>query len=120
MEKTKRQFRRIAIGIAGGAVLVVGIIAIPYPGPGWLIVFAGLAILATEFTWAQRVLDMAKGKYDQWQTWLAGQSTLVKASIWTLTAIVVVVTIWLLNGYGLINDWFNLGLDWLASPLFSR
>lgn len=118
MEKTKRQIRRIAIGIGGGVVLVVGIVAIPYPGPGWLIVFAGLAILATEFVWAQRVLDVAKGKYDQWQAWLARQSSVVKAAIWTLTALVVIVTIWLLNGYGLINQWLNLGQDWLGSPLF--
>lgn len=118
MEKTKRQVRRVAIGISGGLVVVIGIIAIPYPGPGWLIVFAGLAILATEFAWAQRVLDVAKGKYDEWQAWLARQSTLFKVFVWSLTALIVVVTIWLLNGYGLINDWFNLGLDWVKSPLF--
>ncbi len=41
---SKRQLRRIAIGIVGGLLLVVGIIAIPYPGPGWLIVFTALAI----------------------------------------------------------------------------
>lgn len=117
MDKTKRQIKRIAVGVAGGIVLIVGIIAIPYPGPGWLIVFAGLAILATEFTWAQRVLDVAKSKYDQWQVWVKRQSTVVKAMIWTLTAVVVVVTIWLLNGYGLINDWFHLGQDWIKSPL---
>lgn len=51
-------------------VLVVGVIAIPYPGPGWLIVFAGLAILATEFDWARRVLRYARGKYDAWTAWL--------------------------------------------------
>ncbi len=118
MHKTKRQLRRIAIGIVGGVVLVIGIIAIPYPGPGWLIVFAGLAILATEFAWAQKVLDVAKGKYDEWQAWLARQPFIIKAAIWVITAIVVIITIWLLNGYGLINDWLHLGLDWVKSPLF--
>ncbi len=118
MEKTKRRLKRIAIGVTGGAVLIVGIIAIPYPGPGWLIVFTGLAILATEFAWARRVLDIAKTKYDQWQHWLSRQSVLIKATIWTFTAIIVVLTIWLLNGYGLVNNWLNLGLDWLDSPLF--
>jgi uncharacterized protein (TIGR02611 family) len=38
---------------------------VPLPGPGWLIVFAGLAILATEYVWAQRLLNYAKTKVGQ-------------------------------------------------------
>lgn len=114
----KRRAKRISIAIFGGLLLPVGIVAIPYPGPGWLIVFAGLAILATEFDWAQRLLDFAKGKYDAWQDWLKLQAWWVKAIFWALTCVVVIVTIWLLNGYGLINQWFNLGQDWVISPLF--
>lgn len=117
MSRTKKQAKRIATGIIGGFVLVVGLIAIPYPGPGWLIVFSGLAILATEFDWAQRVLDKVKGMYDQWQDWLKRQSSTVRALFWLLTCLIVVATIWLLNGYGLLNTWFNLGWDWLNSPL---
>jgi uncharacterized protein (TIGR02611 family) len=106
----------MAVGIAGGLLLIVGIIAIPYPGPGWLIVFTALAILATEFAWAQRVLDFAKGKYDAWQAWLGRQAIWVRAMFWLLTCIVVVVTIWLLNGYGILNSVFGLHQDWLTSP----
>lgn len=111
--------KRISIGVVGGLIVLIGVIAIPYPGPGWLIVFAGLGILATEFEWAQRVLDRVKSKYDAWQDWLKRQPAYVKALFWILTFIVVVVTIWLLNGYGLINQWLNLGQDWVRSPLFS-
>ena len=118
MERAKHHLRRVVIGAVGGIVLVVGVIAIPYPGPGWLIVFAGLAILATEFTWAQRILDIAKGKYDKWQAWLSRQSFIIKAIVWTVTALIVVVTLWLLNGYGLINGWLHLGQNWVQSPLF--
>ena len=32
------------------------------PGPGWLALIAGLAILATEFTWAERLLEWAKDR----------------------------------------------------------
>ena len=42
--------------MVGLLVLGVGILAIPYPGPGWAIVFIGLAILATEFEWARKLL----------------------------------------------------------------
>jgi hypothetical protein len=80
-------------------------------------VFAGLAILATEFDRAQRILDFAKGKYDAWQEWLKKQPMPIQLIFWLLTFIVVVVTIWLLNGYGLINDLLHLGWGWVHSPL---
>lgn len=120
MESDKKQQRRVqrfATGLGGGIVLVVGILAIPYPGPGWLIVFAGLAILSREFTWAGRVLKFARAKYDHWQAWVKKQHWPVKAAIFGLTCVIVVATIWLVNGYGLLNEWFNLGQDWLQSPL---
>jgi len=118
MDKVKKQAKRVAIGIVGGLVLIVGIIAIPYPGPGWLIVFAGLAILATEFAWAQRVLDFAKGYYNNWTDWLKHQPLTVRLIVLGLTALVVIITLWLLNMFGLMNDWFNLPFKWMKSPLF--
>jgi uncharacterized protein (TIGR02611 family) len=47
---------RIIIGVIGGAITVTGAIALVGPGPGILIVLAGLGILATEFAWAARVM----------------------------------------------------------------
>jgi uncharacterized protein (TIGR02611 family) len=105
------------IAIAGGIVLVAGIIAIPYPGPGWLIVFAGLGILSTEFEWASRLLGFARGKYEQWQEWLKTQNVAVKTGFVIMTGIIVILTIYLLNGYGIINSLLGLNQDWLNSPL---
>lgn len=119
MQKAKRQAKRVGIGIVGGLVLLVGVIAIPYPGPGWLIVFTGLAILATEFAWAQRLLDYAKSKYDAWTEWLKGQSIGVRVLVLSLTGAVVLVTLWLLNVFGMLSGWFNLPVEWLRSP-FAR
>lgn len=51
-----RQVRRIAIAIAGGTVLLVGLAMTVLPGPAFLVIPAGLAILGTEFPWAQRLL----------------------------------------------------------------
>jgi uncharacterized protein (TIGR02611 family) len=58
IKKTKagRLFWRVVIGIVGGAVTALGAIALVGPGPGILIVLAGLGILATEFAWAARVM----------------------------------------------------------------
>lgn len=118
MQVAKRRAKRIGIAIVGGIVLIVGIITIPYPGPGWLTVFAGLAILATEFEWAQRVLDKARGRYDKWQDWLKRQNRWVQFLFLVLTGIVVVVTIWLLNVFGMMADLFNIDIPWVRSPIF--
>lgn len=108
---------RVGVGVVGGLVLVAGILMIPYPGPGWLVVFAGLAILATEFTWAGNVLRYAKGRYDQWNAWLSRQRPLVKVAVWTATAAVVIVTLWLLGAYGLVAGWLGLDWPWVESPI---
>lgn len=55
-----RGTRRLLVFVVGVTVVVVGLILVPLPGPGWAIVFAGFAILATEFTWAEMVLTKAK------------------------------------------------------------
>jgi len=56
----KRSGKRIAVTIAGVAVILLGIVMLVLPGPGLLVIIAGLAILATEYVWAERLLRMAK------------------------------------------------------------
>ena len=101
----------------GTAVLILGIIAIPYPGPGWLILFAGLAILGTEFRWARSVLHWTRARYDYWTEWLRRQSLLIKLVVIALTGVIVLLTLWLLNAFGLIAGWLGLDWDWVRSPL---
>jgi len=118
MDKIITHSKRTLIAILGGLVVVLGLIMVPYPGPGWLVVFGGLAILSTEFTWAHNLLNKAKGYYGAYEVWVAKKPAILRALIWMATALVVVATVWLLNAFGLINNWFNLGLDWVESPLF--
>lgn len=88
---------RVVVGVVGFVVLAVGIAAIPYPGPGWAIVFFGLAILASEFYWAHRTLTYTRRHYDRAMTWVRGQSWWVQAVGALFTAAVVVLTLWLLG-----------------------
>ena len=53
--------KRVLVGVVGGFVTLVGVVALVAPGPGWLIIFTGLGILATEFAWAARALTKARG-----------------------------------------------------------
>ncbi|MDH6237373.1 TIGR02611 family protein [Cryobacterium sp. CG_9.6] len=46
---------RLALGVLGVVVVLIGVLLIPLPGPGWLIVFLGIAILGTEFPAAHRL-----------------------------------------------------------------
>lgn len=59
-ETTEEAKRHIALRLArmtlGFLLLIIGIIAIPLPGPGWAIVAASLVILAQDFVWAERTL----------------------------------------------------------------
>ncbi|MDQ6631397.1 MAG: PGPGW domain-containing protein [Verrucomicrobiota bacterium] len=58
--KSHSQAKKIVIGIIGGTVVLIGIALIVLPGPAFIVIPAGLAILATEFAWAQRWLKKAK------------------------------------------------------------
>ncbi|MGW6361451.1 TIGR02611 family protein [Streptomyces sp. NPDC055092] len=53
---------QVGVFVAGLAVVVAGVIMLPLPGPGWLVIFGGMAIWATEFVWAQLVLRWTKRK----------------------------------------------------------
>jgi uncharacterized protein (TIGR02611 family) len=53
---------QVGVFVVGLAVVVAGIIMLPLPGPGWLVIFGGMAIWATEFVWAQLVLRWTKRK----------------------------------------------------------
>lgn len=54
--------KRIAIGIVGGTVLLVGVAMIVLPGPAFIVIPAGLGILAIEFAWARIWLKKVKAK----------------------------------------------------------
>lgn len=53
---------RVGVFLVGLAVVAGGIVLLPLPGPGWLVIFAGVAVWGTEFVWAQLVLRWARRK----------------------------------------------------------
>jgi UPF0716 family protein affecting phage T7 exclusion len=56
----RRHGRRVVVAVVGGVVVLAGLIMCVLPGPGLLTVAAGLAILATEFEWARRMLHRVR------------------------------------------------------------
>ncbi len=117
MAKIVAQSKKVLIGIVGGFVMLIGVLLIPYPGPGWLIVFGGLAILATEFTFAERTLKYARDKYDRWAAWLKRQPWPVQLTSLALTGLVVLTTLWMFNAFGVTAAFVGIDEPWLTSPL---
>jgi len=52
--------KKIVVLILGGTVLLIGIVLIFLPGPSFIVIPAGLAILAIEFSWARTLLKRAQ------------------------------------------------------------
>ena len=69
------------VAVLGTAIVVAGIALLPLPGPGWLIIFIGLGILASEFEWARRLLDYAKRRVEAWTEWMRRQSIAVRLAV---------------------------------------
>jgi tellurite resistance protein TerC len=63
-----RQARRIVVLTVGSTVLVLGVAMLVLPGPGILVTWGGLAILAVEFVWARRWLAKVKEMYERAKT----------------------------------------------------
>lgn len=69
-----RSTKRIVVLVVGLALVAGGLVMLVLPGPGILVVVAGLAVLATEFAWAEAVLDRAKDH--------AGKAKDAAAGVW--------------------------------------
>lgn len=108
---------RLVVGIVGLGILAVGVVALPAPGPGWVIIFIGLGVLATEFEIARRVLIYARRKYQAWVAWLGRQSNPVRLLVSLALLLLVAVCVWLVGAFALVAGWFGLEWSWLQSPL---
>lgn len=92
---------RVGVTIIGGAVIAGGIVLLPLPGPGWLIIFAGLGILATEYAWAARLLRWVRKQVRRWTRWAAARPLWLRLLGGLLVLVVVaglVAAAWFLRG----------------------
>jgi uncharacterized protein (TIGR02611 family) len=58
--RTVEQVRRVFLVIAGFTLLLAGVVMLVTPGPGMLVIFLGLGLLAAEFVWARRLMERMK------------------------------------------------------------
>lgn len=72
LQKPLKTIRKIAVFLIGGTILLVGVIMVVTPGPAFIVIPAGLGILALEFAWARNLLKKAKNMFrkagDDWKS----------------------------------------------------
>jgi uncharacterized protein (TIGR02611 family) len=54
--------RKVIVMVLGGTILAIGLALLVLPGPAFVVIPIGLAVLGTEFIWARKLLDRVKAK----------------------------------------------------------
>ncbi|MGS2618291.1 TIGR02611 family protein [Micromonospora sp. LZ34] len=112
---TGRVALKIFIAIAGALVVTIGIALIPLPGPGWLLVIAGLGIWAVEFHWARRLLGFTRRHVHNWTQWVKDRSLGVRFVLGSVGLVFVATVVWLSLKYSLGIDLVARALHYLAT-----
>lgn len=93
------------VAVVGIAVIALGTLLLPLPGPGWVIIFLGLGVLASEFTWAKRLLSYAHRQVTAWTRWVGGQSLAVRALLGLSCGAIVVGCVAAYIAWRGVPDW---------------
>ena len=104
---------RLVATALGAAIIAAGIVMLPLPGPGWAVIFLGLAVLATEYAWAHRTLTFARDKAQY--AWATAFSPRYRKFTWGVIVAVVLVLLaaaaWYVETYGwtlrVLLGWFG-------------
>jgi uncharacterized protein (TIGR02611 family) len=72
---------RVVVGLVGLLLIVLGLVTGPIPGPGGIpLVLLGIAVWASEFAWAHRLMQVFKAQLHRYQTWSRWQ----QAGFWVV------------------------------------
>ncbi|MGW5668327.1 TIGR02611 family protein [Micromonospora sp. NPDC003776] len=112
---TGRVALKIFIGILGALIVTVGIALIPLPGPGWLLVIAGLGVWAVEFHWARRLLAFTRRHVQAWTRWVTSRSLGVRFLLGAVGLVFVSAVVWLSLKYSLGIDLVARAMHYLAT-----
>lgn len=63
-------FRWVAVTFTGFLIIIIGIIMLPLPGPGTLIIFLGVTVLAIEFEWAREISTQGEQFLERIVRWI--------------------------------------------------
>jgi uncharacterized protein (TIGR02611 family) len=84
----------IAIQVAGWLLVLIGIAALVLPGPGLLALFAGMALLATQYAWAERRLAPVKNAALRTAADSVASRPRILVSVLSVAALIAVGVVW--------------------------
>lgn len=104
---------KVVVTVVGVAVMAVGVfLSGPgIPGPGFLVILGGLAILATEYDWAKRVLEWARERYERAKEKVRDMDPAERRRRLVLTAAAVLLVVAGVIGYVAAYDWPSFAVD---------
>lgn len=109
---------KIVVAVVGTLVVLAGVVMLVTPGPAFVLIPLGLAILATEFAFARRWLDWAKAKASQAKRRSDALDPAVRRRRLVLTGIAVLLVVAAVSAYVWAYDWPVFALDgwnWVQS-----
>ena len=109
---------KIVVTVVGSLVLLAGVVMIFTPGQGILAIILGLAILATEYTWAERWLKAARDKAAEAKRKAEAMDPKVRRRRLLLTGLALLLVTAVVVGYLVTYDWPTFAVDswdWVQS-----
>ena len=88
-----------AIALIGLIVIITGVVLLVLPGPGWVVIFVGLGIWATEFAWAKSLLISVRRTVGKCTAWIVRQPrwlTVLVGAVVLVAVAAAAVGVWLL------------------------
>ncbi|PPK95950.1 uncharacterized protein (TIGR02611 family) [Kineococcus xinjiangensis] len=85
---------RVAVALIGTCITALGLVLVPLPGPGWLVVLIGLAVLGSEFHWARRTHLWVRRHVHAWASWVAERSWSIRIALGATTATLLLSLAW--------------------------
>lgn len=109
---------KIVVALVGTLVTAVGVVMIVTPGPAFVLIPLGLAILSTEFEFARRWLRWARAKAEEAKRKSEEMDPAVRRRRLVLTGVAVLLVVGLVIAYVAVYDWPHVavgGWDWVQS-----
>ena len=110
----RRLMWRVLATTLGVTIVLAGVAMLVFPGPGWAAIFLGLAVLATEYAWAHRLLKATKDKAQGAASSVFSRENRKRTVVLTLIVVLLVAAVvsWYVYRYGWTTDgvlgWFGL------------
>ncbi|MBN1174021.1 MAG: PGPGW domain-containing protein [Micromonosporaceae bacterium] len=92
---TGRAALRLVVGVLGAVVVLLGLVLVPLPGPGWLIVLGGIAIWGVEFHWARRLMGFVRRQLHRWNVLMRTGPWWLRALVGLGSLVLVGILLWL-------------------------